>query len=163
MATSDEGDSVTNCQRCGRRAETRYVEFHQNIGALILRFHKSQKGHLCRECINDVFWPFTGITLFSGWLGVISLILTPFILINNVVYYVGSIGMAAPPPGALRHGLDRSSMSAIRPYMQEITDRLGAEEPAENVVRSIALKAGVRRIQVAEFMLLMAELADQDQ
>lgn len=154
---------MTNCQRCGRRAETRYVEFHQNIGALLLRFHRSQKGNLCRDCINDVFWPFTGITLLVGWLGVISLVLTPFILINNVVYYVGSIGMAAPPPGAMRYGLDRSSMSAIRPHMREVSDRLQAGEPVENVVRSIALKAGVRRIQVAEFIQLMAELAEQDQ
>jgi hypothetical protein len=29
------------CQACGCVAPTKYVEFYQNIGALVMRYHKS--------------------------------------------------------------------------------------------------------------------------
>jgi hypothetical protein len=34
------------CQHCGVEAETKYVSFHQNIGALVVRFSKSIEGRL---------------------------------------------------------------------------------------------------------------------
>jgi len=68
------------CQSCGREAQTKYVEYYQNIGVLILRFSKEVKGHLCKECTNKYFWSFTGKTLFLGWWGVISFFITLFII-----------------------------------------------------------------------------------
>ncbi|OWK45187.1 hypothetical protein FRUB_01518 [Fimbriiglobus ruber] len=32
------------CQDCGVEAETKHVSFHQNIGALVVRFPKSIEG-----------------------------------------------------------------------------------------------------------------------
>src|SRR3954470_19114902 len=37
------------CQRCGADAPVKFVEFHQNIGALVIRFHSSVKGELCKS------------------------------------------------------------------------------------------------------------------
>jgi hypothetical protein len=77
------------CQSCGANAPTARVEFHQNIGALVMRFHKSFKGEACPACARKHFWEMTLTTLVGGWWGVISFFLTPFLLLNNVIQYLG--------------------------------------------------------------------------
>ena len=72
------------CQACGIEAPTKYIELHQNIGALVLRFHRSIKGNLCKTCIDSHFREYTLITLFLGWWGIISLFMTPVILVSNI-------------------------------------------------------------------------------
>ncbi len=81
------------CQSCGRYAPTRYVVLYQNIGLLIMRMGKSIEGNLCKACISKNFWEYTLVTFFAGWWGIISFFLTPFFLINNVVRYLGCLGM----------------------------------------------------------------------
>jgi hypothetical protein len=83
------------CQACGARAATKYVALYQNIGALILRFSKSMQGNLCKSCISRYFWEFTTINLLLGWWGIISFIINPFLIINNVIYYLSSLSMAS--------------------------------------------------------------------
>ena len=73
-----------SCQYCGLEAPTKYVEFYQNIGALVMRFPKSVKGNLCKHCINEVFWKFTLIDLVAGWWGVISFFITPRLRTHGV-------------------------------------------------------------------------------
>ena len=85
------------CQACGAEAPTRYVEFYQNIGALVVRFPSSIKGHLCKSCIHHYFWKCTLTTLALGWWGLISLIVTPFFILNNIFRYVLCLGMPAKP------------------------------------------------------------------
>ena len=75
------------CQACGRNAETRYVSYSQNIGMLVIRSSKSIKGNMCPDCAGKYFLEYTLTTLFLGWWGVISFIMTPFILIWNIVSY----------------------------------------------------------------------------
>ncbi len=84
------------CQGCGRQAETKYVEYYQNIGALVLRFSRHVKGNLCRDCSDKYFWRYTGTTLLLGWWGVISFFVTLFILPNNVIRYLGTLGLRSP-------------------------------------------------------------------
>lgn len=79
------------CQLCGSYAKTKYVEFYQNIGALLLRFHKSIKGRLCKKCITKTFWNYTLTNLFLGWWGVISFLITPFYIVNNIFRYLTSL------------------------------------------------------------------------
>ncbi|MBI3185362.1 MAG: hypothetical protein HYZ28_24755 [Myxococcales bacterium] len=86
------------CEACGAISETKYVELYQNIGALVMRFGKSIKGQLCRGCIGRYFWEMTLITLFFGWWGIISFILTPIFLINNVWRFASSRSLPAPEP-----------------------------------------------------------------
>ncbi len=81
-------NNQTACGVCGKVADLKYVEFHENRGALVMRYHREIKGNLCIDCINKYFWKFTLITLFIGWFGVISFIVTPFIIINNVFRYL---------------------------------------------------------------------------
>lgn len=79
------------CQLCGEYAPTKYVDLYQNIGLLIARQHKNIAGELCRSCIARVFWRFTLITLILGWWSVISFIITPFIILNNLWRYLSSL------------------------------------------------------------------------
>jgi hypothetical protein len=83
------------CQACGAKAPTKYVEFYQNIGALVMRFSKSIKGELCKQCINKHFWEFTLVTLIGGWWGVVSFIMTPFLLLNNIGRYLFALNLPA--------------------------------------------------------------------
>lgn len=89
--------SLAGCQGCGVDAETRYVSFHRNIGAFLLRLHTSVEGQFCKSCINRHFWTMTATTLFLGWWGVISFFFTPFILMNNIGRYLSCLGMKSPP------------------------------------------------------------------
>jgi len=88
------------CQACGVEAPTKHVAFYQNIGALIMRFSKHIEGDLCKSCIHKYCWRFTLTNAFLGWWGVISFIVTPFFILNNVGRYVFCLGMRPVPPGA---------------------------------------------------------------
>lgn len=88
-----------SCQTCGCNGPTKYVNFHQNIGALVMRFRKEVKGELCKHCISSYFWKFTLTTLAVGWLGMISLILAPLMILNNIYYYLTALSLQAPSKG----------------------------------------------------------------
>ncbi len=88
------------CRACGSNAPTKYVEFHQNVGALVMRFHRSVKGNLCKQCIHANFWKMTMTTLAVGWLGYISIILAPIFIINNICRYIGCLGMPSAHPNS---------------------------------------------------------------
>jgi hypothetical protein len=89
-STGNLKKNISYCQNCGRINSIRYVELYQVIGAIFVRFTKSIEGNLCKECISKYFWPYTFTTLIFGWWGVISFLLTPFILLNNIWRYLGT-------------------------------------------------------------------------
>ncbi len=80
----------STCVACHQNAPTQHVTIWQNIGALVLRFHKKVSGNLCRNCIDKYFWEYTLITFFFGWWGIISFFFTLFILPSNVITFIGS-------------------------------------------------------------------------
>lgn len=84
------------CDVCKQPAQTKNVSFYQNIGMIVVRKHKSVKGFLCKNCIDYFFWEFTGKTIILGWWGTISFIITPFILLNNLITHISSIGIKRP-------------------------------------------------------------------
>jgi hypothetical protein len=84
------------CESCGLSAETKYVEFHENIGMILMRQHHSVKGKFCKSCIDYYFWNLTGKTMLLGWWGIISFIVTPFILLNNLLRFIFSMNMKKP-------------------------------------------------------------------
>ena len=85
-----------NCHSCGGYGPIKYVEFYQNIGVLVMRWDKSIKGELCKNCIIKIFWQFTLVDLFLGWWGVISFIVTPFYILNNLIRYLMSLSLPRP-------------------------------------------------------------------
>ena len=118
------------CQACGVQAETRYVEFHQNIGVLVLRFSKAVKGDLCKSCIHRYFWELTGICLLLGWWGIISFFLNIIFIMNNVIRYLSCLGMAAPGEGgqakeaAYSYTSARSAVGSSCPYCGRVDPEL---------------------------------------
>ena len=76
------------CQSCSQLTDVKKVVLDQNIGLIFLRLSKHLEASLCAECVEAKFWEFTAITLFLGWWGIKSLILTPFILIGNTIQYL---------------------------------------------------------------------------
>jgi hypothetical protein len=126
------------CQCCGIEAPSRHVQFHQNIGALVIRFNKSIKGNLCKRCIHRTFWSFNAVNITVGWLGYISLIVAPCFIINNLVYYLGSLGMPATPRDAKRPQLDPRAIERLRPYTEELFRRAGQKEPLADIAASVA-------------------------
>ena len=78
------------CRMCGRHAPTQQVTFHQNIGALVIRFPKTVSGQLCRDCIGKYFTKYTLTSLFLGWWGVISFFYTLVTIPMNIVTWFGA-------------------------------------------------------------------------
>jgi hypothetical protein len=147
------------CEKCGLEAETRYVEFYQNVGLLVLRLHKDIKGHLCKHCINKAFWIYTGISLIGGWWGIISLCLNPFILINNIYRYISSLQMEPPHPDATAPILTAEIAERIKAFNIDLVMRVAEKEPLENVARDIAQKAGVTTGQVLLYITHISQAA----
>jgi hypothetical protein len=95
---------MSTCQACQRVCATSRVTLMQNIGFVIARQSKNLTAELCRECGLKMANEMTLITFFFGWWGVISFILTPIILITNVVAMSKLRSLPAPdapwsPPG----------------------------------------------------------------
>jgi hypothetical protein len=140
------------CQACGVEAPTKYVAFYQNIGALVIRFSQSVEGDLCKSCIHRYFWKYTAVNMGLGWWGMISLVLTPFFLLNNTARYVMCLGMDPVPPRAMPPRLSQEDFDRIMPYGEQIFDRLGRKEPLDEVARSVAMISGVTPGQVVLFI-----------
>jgi hypothetical protein len=149
------------CQCCGREAPTKYVAFYQNIGAIAVRFTKSVEGKLCKSCVHGRFWSMTGTTFFLGWWGVISFLVTPFILLNNIGRYLFCLGMAPVPPDATQPTLTKEAIERIDPHAQQFFDRLNGGEDFQTVVGSTAELAGVTPAQVVLFAQAVVEAQKQ--
>lgn len=89
------------CQACGRAARTKHVTLMQNIGVVFIRFPKTLSGFLCRHCIDQYFWEYTAISALFGWWGLISFFTTLVAIPTNIITYLGSRGLEAPPEDAL--------------------------------------------------------------
>jgi hypothetical protein len=140
------------CQSCGVEAPTKYVAFYQNIGALVMRFSKSIEGNLCKSCIHKHFWTMTPITLLIGWLGTISVIIAPFLVLNNIFRYLFCLTMSPVPAGAVAPRLTEADARRIEPYAEELFTRLQNNEPLEDVADDIGELARVTPGQVVLYL-----------
>lgn len=140
------------CQDCGVVAETKYVSFYQNIGALVMRFTKSVDGYFCKSCIHKHFWQMSGTTFLLGWWGTISFIITPFILMNNFFRYLFCLGMTAVPPEAQYLRMSAGVLDQIEPYGEELFRRIAAGEDTHAVLHDVSNRSGVPMPLIAIFM-----------
>jgi len=155
-STPKESSSIF-CQSCGREAQTKFVSFRQNIGVLVMRFTKSVEGNLCKDCSSKYFWSFTGTTLFLGWWGVISFIVTPFIILNNLFRFLGTLGMDSPSAARPYPTLTEKDIGLIKPYTFELFDRINAGEKLEVIARSVALRAKVSPGQIIVYAFALVQ------
>ena len=132
------------CQVCGADAATRYVEFYSNVGLLFRRYERSIKGYLCKSCIGGYFWEFTLVSLLLGWWGIVSLVLNPFFILNNIIRFIACLTM---PGSGGQYITDGDVAGMLRPHVQTMRARL---------------KAGIGLLQVAEETAAATGLAADD-
>ena len=146
------------CTACGRNAPTQYVEFYQNIGVFVMRFYKEVKGNLCKKCINHYFLKFTLTTATVGWFGMISMILTPIFIVNNLIRYCGALGLKSgdpierPPTEHPTLSLTPDAFQRLERFRGELQDRLHYGENPERLAAEIGPRAGTSAIQVEKYI-----------
>jgi hypothetical protein len=75
------------CTRCGQNSPTRYAEFRQVIGLLVLVFSRASGGNLCRGCARKLFVRTTIVNLTLGMCSVVSVFAIPLVVLRNVKVY----------------------------------------------------------------------------
>jgi len=144
------------CQSCGTEAPVRPVDFHQNIGMLVMRRSRRINANLCKKCIHKHFWEMTATTLFLGPWGMISAVLAPCFIINNIVWYVSRLGLPPVPAGATKPVLTPEAATKLKPYTSDLITRLNAKESLDTIAPDIAAKAGVTPGQVVVYYFALA-------
>lgn len=151
------------CQCCGIEAPTKQTAFYQNIGALVMRFSRSVNGNLCKNCIHKNFWKMTLTTLFLGWWGMISFIVTPFFLLNNIVRYLVALPMPPVPPDATVPRLTKSDREKIAPHVADFIQRLNEEgSNFEEVAEEYSQRLGVTPGQITLAIREIASLVEAE-
>ena len=131
------------CQGCGIEAPNKYVTYHQNIGAVVLRFTQTYKGYMCHQCNRKYFWQTTLTTMAVGWWGVISFFVTIGNLAHNISEYRGARTIPPVPDGARKPVLTEAVIDKIAPYVPEITERMQARHDLAMIARHVGPRAGV--------------------
>lgn len=125
------------CQCCGADAPTKHVRMYENIGLLVVRLSRTAEGDYCKSCIQSTFWKFTGVNLLFGWWGIISMVLNPFLILNNIVQFAGSFSLAGSKPG-VRPELTLEAIDRMNRYSDEMFARLQSGIPMEQVAMEYA-------------------------
>ena len=76
-----------DCQLCQADGPVTYGEFHEQMGAVIVRQHNYVQGNFCKRCFNREFLKRTSVTVIFGWWGIISFFANPFFIGNNLVRF----------------------------------------------------------------------------
>lgn len=90
------GEVNMPCASCGIEGPTQFVSFRQNIGLVVMRLTNKVEAELCRPCMVRCFRSYTLTTLFVGWWGVISFLMTPVFLFQNLCQYISARKLAEP-------------------------------------------------------------------
>ena len=114
-----------------------------NIGAVIIRYKWSIQGYLCKRCISRTFWKYTPVTLLIGWVSISSLLIAPGIALVNLVHYLGSMFMPAPPPDARRPELTPEASARLIPFVSEIEMLLQKGHHPQIIAQEVASRANV--------------------
>lgn len=102
MQTAHPPDLLeTACHTCAQPGPTKRVKFRQNIGLLVLRLPSATEGRFCKSCLRQHFWRTTLITAVFGWWGILSFLVTLFILPMNAFTALRAASLPEPHPRPL--------------------------------------------------------------
>jgi hypothetical protein len=87
---------------------------------------------------------------------------TPFILLNNIVRYLGTLRLQPPSIGATNARLTDVTLTKIQPYTKEIVERIGLGEKLEYVAQNVATRAGVTAEQVILYAAALARASKKE-
>ena len=140
------------CQSCGVEAPTRKVQFHKHTGMLIMMRHGHFGGNFCKHCIGKYFAQFSGWTAVAGWWGMISVFITPCVLLWNTGVFLTTLSLKSPEPGAAPPQLTQEAVDKLGPYTDRLFTALNAGRPHQQVAKEIASLAGVTPMQVLLYL-----------
>jgi hypothetical protein len=108
---------------------------------------------LCKSCVHKYFWHYTVLTALGGWWSILSIFLTPVILLLNVLQYVVCcITLKPVPPGAAPPRLTPEAVQRLRLFAQEIASDLQQRRAPAQIASRLAPVAGVTPAQVMLFI-----------
>ncbi|MBX7058134.1 MAG: hypothetical protein K1X75_08695 [Leptospirales bacterium] len=144
------------CINCGIEAPLAKVSYKKNIGLLVMRQYQTFEGAVCRPCRDSLFSSYFLTTLFAGWWGVISFIVTPFYLLATLFSYIGTRDLQSPPVGARRPTLSADEIQRIAAQESILVEVLNGGGSIEDACQRTAAAAGVQPAQA--FLFLQARL-----
>jgi hypothetical protein len=108
---------------------------------------------LCKSCVHRYFWEYTLRTALGGWWSIVSLFLTPLILLWNILQYVFCcIALKPVPRGATAPQLTPEAARRLRPHAETIAKALKKGVKAVQIAYQLAPVAGVTPAQVMLFI-----------
>jgi hypothetical protein len=99
----------------------------------------------------------TGTTLAIGWLGYLSLFIAPFIVLANTFQYFTALFMPKVPEGARVPVVTNEIAAKLDPYLQQIFDRLNANEDFAALAIAMAPSIGVTPGELVTYVLMVIE------
>jgi hypothetical protein len=141
------------CQNCRRDAPTRHVRFTGLMAALVVVVWSRSATPLCKSCVHSTFWSYTLTTAACGWWGLWTWFVTPFVLLINVVQYIRCCLTLRPvPQGAGPPELTPEAEHRLRPFADELRERLRRGEPAHTLAYCYARLADITPAQIRLFL-----------
>ncbi len=138
------------CALCGREAKTAPIRQRRQIGLILLRLYRDETWNACAPCARGFFLSNTGTTLVLGWWGIISLFVTPYVLIANIMGYLQRDRTAGKPTGPwIDRRIPQDIRDALAAHEEWAFTRLNApnrKATAQGIGDTLARNAGVSRI-----------------
>ncbi len=85
------------CGECFREGKTVVATFRHNIGLVIVHLSNERYDRYCFGCLNKVFFFKTLLTICVGWIGLVSLLVAPIFVIQNIFNYLKAVFKAERP------------------------------------------------------------------
>ena len=131
------------CESCGVEAPTAHVSFTKNIGMFVARHEETVAGAFCKTCARRYYKDYQLINFLGGWWGMISAIITPVYILQNLGSWRGIKNMPEVPPGArvplLNEGLWKHLVQ-FQPFIEQL---FAEGAPPRHVTQRLAAESGV--------------------
>ncbi|WP_067686705.1 hypothetical protein [Nocardia jejuensis] len=102
------------CRYCGATPALQ-VDIRGHRGLLIIMQFLRSPGPYCRDCGIATFRKMTEETLLLGWWGLLSVLITPFVLLGNLSTRKQLLALPAPIPGSPRPPMSPGKPLTHRP------------------------------------------------
>ncbi|MFI7426139.1 hypothetical protein ACIBPB_04065 [Micromonospora sp. NPDC049836] len=99
QAPAGPAPTVRTCRFCGSVPAIK-ASLHGHQGFIIFMRVLTQHGPFCRSCGIAICREMSARTLWQGWWGFLSLIITPLVLLGNLVTRIRLGRLGEPVPGA---------------------------------------------------------------
>jgi hypothetical protein len=136
--SSYPGGNTLECEFCGC-VPAAHVKFRGHRGMIVVMQFLDKEGFFCRNCGLATFRKMTADTLIQGWYGYASFVITPFIVLINLVRRQQVASLPTPQPS--HHRPSRTPANPGKPLLARPTALIGLAMPFILVGLVVALVA----------------------